>query len=342
MLLRYAARSDVRGSGIETTPPITRCSCREGCAPLANTPPLHMQGSWGCGVEGDAELPLIWEEVDQAKRRIEGLTTLNQALLIWIQSYQRVFRGRAHFSDYLQLLDFINNVYLMNPSLDPACVGGGGSHLGWHSRVQLRRRPARGRTITSWRNRWMARWPPRIPCRQPLGSDWMPSCLQMRRFTNWAPLPSWNCTSYPQGATRGGSCGATLSLWETRGDPHQGAGDNHIPAPCYDTTVWSVEEVVSILEPLRDGVIIGGRGGARVNGAVFHCAHTPWAAVWNLCGTATARNTGISDQWETQRRRRQRCRWRQKQRRRLQWQQLKRCQRRDWRRRRCCNGVGAL
>ena len=42
-----------------------------------------------------------------------------------LSSCQRVFRGRAHFSASLLLLDFMLNFYLMNPSLDPACTEGG-------------------------------------------------------------------------------------------------------------------------------------------------------------------------------------------------------------------------
>ena len=62
-------------------------------------------------------------------RNINWLTTLNQTLMLGIPSCQRVFRGRAHSSAYLPLLEFARNVSLMNPSLDPACDGGG-SHLG--------------------------------------------------------------------------------------------------------------------------------------------------------------------------------------------------------------------
>ena len=40
-------------------------------------------------------------------------------------SLWRVFWGRVHFSASLPLLAFINNVSLLNPSLDPACAGEG-------------------------------------------------------------------------------------------------------------------------------------------------------------------------------------------------------------------------
>ena len=71
------------------------------------------------------DLPPIWEEVACVKGRMEGLDTPNQTLLRGISSYQRVFGGRAHFSASLPFLAFVKNVSLLNPSLDPACAGGG-------------------------------------------------------------------------------------------------------------------------------------------------------------------------------------------------------------------------
>ena len=56
---------------------------------------------------------------------MKELTTLNQTLLMGLPSYKRVFGGRAHFSAPLPLLAFVKNVSLLNPSLDPACAGGG-------------------------------------------------------------------------------------------------------------------------------------------------------------------------------------------------------------------------
>ena len=40
-------------------------------------------------------------------------------------SCRRIFGGRAYFSASLPLLAFVKNVSLLNPSLDPACTGGG-------------------------------------------------------------------------------------------------------------------------------------------------------------------------------------------------------------------------
>ena len=42
-----------------------------------------------------------------------------------LPSCRRIFGGRAHFSASLPLLMFVKNVSLLNPSLDPACTGGG-------------------------------------------------------------------------------------------------------------------------------------------------------------------------------------------------------------------------
>ena len=56
----------------------------------------------------------------------EGMNSLNQTLLQWIPYFWWVFGGRVHLSPSLPLLVFVNNFYLMNPFLDPECVGGGG------------------------------------------------------------------------------------------------------------------------------------------------------------------------------------------------------------------------
>ena len=54
------------------------------------------------------------------KGRMEGIATLNQALMRDLPSCSRVFGGRAHFSASLPLLALKQNVSLLNPSLDPA------------------------------------------------------------------------------------------------------------------------------------------------------------------------------------------------------------------------------
>ena len=77
------------------------------------------------GLAGDADLPRIWEEVARLKGHTEGLSTLNQTLLKVISSCRRFFWGRVHFYAFLPLLAFVNNVSLINPSLDPACDRGG-------------------------------------------------------------------------------------------------------------------------------------------------------------------------------------------------------------------------
>ena len=80
---------------------------------------------FACGVAGDSDLPPFWETVALGQGNIEGLATLNQALMRGLPSCRRVFRGRAHFSASLPLLTLVKNVSLMNPSLDPACAGRG-------------------------------------------------------------------------------------------------------------------------------------------------------------------------------------------------------------------------
>ena len=61
----------------------------------------------------------------QGQGKMEGLATLNQALMRGVPSCRRVFGGRAHFSASLPLLTLVENVSLLKPSLYPACNGGG-------------------------------------------------------------------------------------------------------------------------------------------------------------------------------------------------------------------------
>ena len=83
-----------------------------------------------CGVAVDGYLPPIWEAVVRGRGRVEGLATMNQALMHDLPSYRRVFGGRTHFSASLPLIAFETNVILLNPYLDPVCTRkgrGGGS-----------------------------------------------------------------------------------------------------------------------------------------------------------------------------------------------------------------------
>ena len=73
----------------------------------------------------DDDLTTHWQALALGMRNTEGLATLNQALMRGLPSCRRVFGGRAHFSASLPLLALVKNVSLMNPSLDPACAGGG-------------------------------------------------------------------------------------------------------------------------------------------------------------------------------------------------------------------------
>ena len=55
---------------------------------------------------------------------MDGLATLNQALMRGLPSYRRIFGEKAHFGASLPLLVFVKNVNLLNRSLNPACTGG--------------------------------------------------------------------------------------------------------------------------------------------------------------------------------------------------------------------------
>ena len=84
---------------------------------------------FACDVAVDGDLPPIWEAVSQGKGMLEGLATLNQALIRGLQSCRQVFGRKYNFSASLDLLAFVNNLSLLNPSLEPACTGGGGGSL---------------------------------------------------------------------------------------------------------------------------------------------------------------------------------------------------------------------
>ena len=49
-------------------------------------------------VAGDGDLPPIWEAVAGGRGSMEGMSTLNQALMQGLTSCCRVFRGRANLS----------------------------------------------------------------------------------------------------------------------------------------------------------------------------------------------------------------------------------------------------
>ena len=54
--------------------------------------------------------PPLWEAVALGKGNIEGLATLNQALMRGLPSFWRVFGGRAHFSASLPLLALVKKI----------------------------------------------------------------------------------------------------------------------------------------------------------------------------------------------------------------------------------------
>ena len=84
---------------------------------------LHLRFSFRLVV--DVELPPIWKVIARGRGNMEGLATLNQALMRDLPSCCRIFGGGDHFSASLPLLVFVKNVILMNTSLDPACTGEG-------------------------------------------------------------------------------------------------------------------------------------------------------------------------------------------------------------------------
>ena len=72
-----------------------------------------------CRVAVDGDLPPIWEAFAQEKGGIEGLATLNQILIRGLASCLWLFGWRAQFSAFLPLITLVQNVRLLNLSLDP-------------------------------------------------------------------------------------------------------------------------------------------------------------------------------------------------------------------------------
>ena len=87
---------------------------------------IHLR--FTCRVVGYSNLSHMWDALVQGKGKMEGLTTLNHALMRSLISCRQVVGGRAYFRAYLPLLSLVRNVSLMNPYLDPACAGGWGFH----------------------------------------------------------------------------------------------------------------------------------------------------------------------------------------------------------------------
>ena len=137
-----AFAADLQGvveAGVRATLPSPAPSALMG--KVATLPLLHL--SFTCGVVMDRDLPPIWEAVAQVKGRMEGLATLNQALMRGLPSFRRFFGGRARFSASVHLLVFVKNVSLLNPYLEPVYTGGGDSHPGLISKDRLRGLPMR-------------------------------------------------------------------------------------------------------------------------------------------------------------------------------------------------------
>ena len=56
--------------------------------------------------------------MDRTKGRTEGIYILNQALLRGLMSCWLVFGGSDYFSASLLLINFVIDIFLVNPSLD--------------------------------------------------------------------------------------------------------------------------------------------------------------------------------------------------------------------------------
>ena len=84
---------------------------------------LHLRFIYEVIVYGD--LPPIWGAVSRGIGRMEGMASLNQALMQGLPYCRNIFGGRAQFSASLPLLAFVNSVSLLNPSLDPVFTWGG-------------------------------------------------------------------------------------------------------------------------------------------------------------------------------------------------------------------------
>ena len=108
------------------------------------------------------------------------------------------------------------------------------------------------------------------------------------------------------------SRGAPPSHLETRGAPHQGSGDHHIPSNINTIIILCVASVVTVPQHVCDGVVLRGRRGAWGNGALLVGAHPTRVGGWAVCGTALACSFGGYGQWETRmKQQRQQVGWRQ-------------------------------
>ena len=87
---------------------------------------LHLR--FACRVAVDGDLPPILKAFTRGNWCMEGLATLDQALMRGLSSCCQVFGGKPRFIASLPLLVFVKNVSLMNPSLDPVFTRGGGSY----------------------------------------------------------------------------------------------------------------------------------------------------------------------------------------------------------------------
>ena len=86
---------------------------------------LHLR--FVCGVAADVEPPPIWEAVAWGQGNMDGLATLNQALMRGLPSCRRIFGGRTNFRGSLPLIVFVKNV-IFNEPLPRPCLHRGRVH----------------------------------------------------------------------------------------------------------------------------------------------------------------------------------------------------------------------
>ena len=89
-----AALQGVSADGVSTELPSPDPSGLVGKVSTMLLLHLHL----ACRVAVDGDIPIIWEAVAQGKGRMEGIYTLNQALMLGLSYCCRVFKWRAHFS----------------------------------------------------------------------------------------------------------------------------------------------------------------------------------------------------------------------------------------------------
>ena len=89
---------------------------------------LHLRFAYGVAV--DVNLPPIWESVARGRGKMDGLATLNQALMRGLPYCCRIIGGRAHFSASPPPARFCKKREPVEPLPRPRVYRGGGSRPG--------------------------------------------------------------------------------------------------------------------------------------------------------------------------------------------------------------------